>query len=76
MRKYHLGDDVKWVSQSGGYYKTKEGVIVAIVAPEQDPFDVAKLYNLGRPRNHESYVVRVGKKLYWPRVSALSMPLP
>jgi pyruvoyl-dependent arginine decarboxylase (PvlArgDC) len=71
-----LGDRVRWVSQSQGYRKAKEGEIVEVVpagfSPNRDAFP--QLYQgmgVGFPRNHDSYVVLVGKKPYWPRASLL-----
>jgi len=66
-----VGDKVKWSSQAQGKWKTKEGVVTRIVP-------TGKLANLKPsntclPRDHESYVVKVGKKLYWPRVAALKL---
>lgn len=70
--KFVVGDRVKWVSQSQGYWKVKEGVVDAVV-PAHRAFSLpADLKRYGtRSRDHESYVVRVGGKLYWPVVSLL-----
>lgn len=72
-----LGDVVTWTSQAGGYSKTKEGVIVAVVPPNGDPRDYIpaglKLDGPGYPRSTESYLIRVRSltKLYWPFVGNL-----
>lgn len=74
---FKKGDFVTWTSQAGSYEKTKTGQIVAVVAPGIPPkrcvpsgFD---LRNPGGPRNHESYLVQVGRQinLYWPLVKKL-----
>ena len=67
-----LGDKVRWWSQSGGYLKKKEGEIWEIVPKGMAPHQlITTATELGGGRNHESYVIRVGNKTYWPRVSAL-----
>ncbi|MCK9569791.1 hypothetical protein M0R72_12680 [Candidatus Pacearchaeota archaeon] len=71
-----VGDAVEWTSQSGGYQTTKRGVVVAIVHPGVDPNNIvsnkfAPLVNPGMSRRHESYLVVVDGKTYWPRVSNL-----
>jgi hypothetical protein len=70
---FKLGDKVTWSSQAGGCFKTKTGIVVAIVQPGVDP---GKLHFLkaagvatlssrfyGWPRKEISYLVavRVGK---------------
>jgi len=35
MNEFCINDKVRWTSQSGGYKKTKYGMIVAIVHPNQ-----------------------------------------
>jgi hypothetical protein len=81
---FNEGDSVTWISQAGGFTKTKAGVIEAVVPagslPSRDAF--AKLYRgsgVGQRRDQISYVVRVptatGKgagTVYWPRAGALS----
>jgi len=77
MKSIKIGSSVKWTSQSQGYELAKEGVVVAVVPPDTNPVAVApagsKLSMTGLPRNHESYLVQAGKRLYWPRVSALEI---
>ena len=78
------GDRVKWTSQSGGYRKTKCGVIIAVVPPgcmahRFVPIDYRnQSFNWGMQRDHESYIVKVSgrgipTKLYWPRVAYLKL---
>jgi hypothetical protein len=71
------GTVVEWTSQAGGNTKIKRGPIVGVVpageAPDRELF--AQLHRgpgCGMPRDHVSYVVKIGSKLYWPRVSALA----
>lgn len=70
------GDKVTWSSQSQASRTTKEGVVCEVVQHGQQPSRVLwpSLYKgagCGMARSHTSYVVLVGKKPYWPRVSAL-----
>jgi hypothetical protein len=74
---YDLNQTVRWTSQAQGFAKTKVGVIVEVVPsgqlPDHDKF--LSLYRgsgVGAPRNHTSYVVKVGSKIYWPRASKLT----
>lgn len=76
--KLKRGDTVTWTSQSHGFVKTKEGVVVAVVAAGHHPFSCLpfsgmRIVNPGGPRKHESYLIQVGtrKTLYWPVVSLL-----
>jgi hypothetical protein len=78
LRKFQVGDAVRWTSQSGGYRSTKQGVVVAVVPPHIHPGDQCAAAKLSAPRNHESYVVsarQVGsarsKHRYWPLVAHL-----
>lgn len=76
---FKLDQRVHWFSRGGSSYCTKEGVIEYVVAASQIlPRELAKEADAyGLPRDHESYLVRVGKsdkrkgKLYWPRVKDL-----
>ena len=81
-----LGDKVYWTSQAQGFTKRKEGVIVAVVPMNQDPKDYVPqdaggvFFQLKFPggfRDHESYLIRVGKKrtLYWPLAKNLHMDI-
>ena len=79
---FKLGDIVTWNKNGknciwpSGYQRT--GAIVEVVAPKHIPTLYGKdgmdgTYPLGS-RDHESYVVRVGRtKTYWPRVASLSL---
>ncbi len=73
---FQIGQMVKWSSQANASLKEKIGVIVEVVPagsrPNRDRF--LSLYRgsgVGLPRNHESYVVQVKTKIYWPRASKL-----
>lgn len=71
-----VGDRVTWSSQSQASRTTKEGIIAAVIPAGQKPDQTAfpKLYKGAGPgssRNHESYIVVVGNKPYWPRVKHL-----
>ncbi len=72
--KLKLGDTVTWTSQSLGCYTTKTGQVSAIVPKDCRATDYGYKPNggvAGAQRNHESYVVKVGYRTYWPRVSQL-----
>ncbi len=71
---FDLGVEVTWTSQAGGHAKTKQGPIVEVVPRRKYP--KSRVDGCGMSRQHESYVVRVGNKLYWPRVSALRLVAP
>jgi hypothetical protein len=82
MITFSLGDNVTWTSQAAGSITDKKGMVVAIVQRGNDPMkfhrNVMKTYAKSRlalgggtPRDHESYLVDVDGKLYWPRVSGL-----
>lgn len=73
---FNLGDRVEWTSQAGGYAKTKQGIVDAVVLPGERPDRdrYAALYKgpgAGFGRNEESYVVLVGTRPFWPRTRAL-----
>lgn len=73
---FKVGDEVTWTSQAGGHAKTKNGVVAEVVAagkePDRDAFPALyKWSGVGCCRSHESYVVMVGKKPYWPLASKL-----
>lgn len=67
---FKLNEKVQWTSQSQGSSLTKRGEIVEVVPKGVQP--QTPLINPGMHRNHESYVVQVGRKFYWPRVKQLS----
>ena len=76
-----IGDKVSWESQAQGYNKKKVGVVVGVIpAGEQVAVYLdAALANIGSTiqkdyggaRLHESYLVVVSGKVYWPRVCKL-----
>lgn len=76
---FKLGDKVKWTSSAGGVTRTKLGEVIEVVAPRMPPQE--KVTDMGRPRPHESYVVRAvaqgtethTRRVYWPRVVTLSL---
>lgn len=84
-QQFKLNDVVTLASSSQGYRTTKIGRIIAVVAPNEPVWTAERrlalgdgpgLKDVGSPRKHETYVVLVGRKLYWPRVNALSIVLP
>ncbi len=73
---FKVGDQVSWSSQSGGYVKSKSGTVAEVVpakrSPSRELFDALyKGAGVGLPRDHQSYVVMVGSRPYWPRALAL-----
>lgn len=78
-KKFKVGDMVRWTSGAGGVQKTKAGEVVAVI-PERRPVTDAlnkirvkfnRQFDGFNPRMHESYLVLVGDKLYWPRAKGL-----
>ena len=70
--KFHVGDKVVWTSQGGGFFKTKSGAVAGVIPSGAIPMNLG--YLIGEPesrRYHESYVVSVGGKHYWPLVKNL-----
>lgn len=73
------GDKVYWTSQSQGSATRKEGEIVGVVPAGERPQKHTWPtfwrgdYGPGFARDHETYIVKVGSKLYWPRASALRL---
>jgi hypothetical protein len=72
------GSVVRWKSQAKGVWKTKTGEVVEVVAPERYPdrkrFEsLYRSSGIGLCRDHETYVVKVGSKYYWPRTAALEV---
>jgi len=74
----NIGDKVVWESQGQGFTRQKVGEIVAVIPPRRNPnFHIPEGKwsfgggSFGLPRNHESYLVAVGNRLYWPRVASL-----
>ena len=73
---FGLNDTVSWSSQAHGFRKDKVGRIVAVVPAEGNPVRYVPHgfrapSSPGLPRGHESYLVAVGTKIYWPRVNDL-----
>jgi hypothetical protein len=71
--KIVLGSTVKWKSQAAGSWKIKGGMVVQVVQRKKFPTAKYKIGTSALPRDYESYVVQVGNKFYWPRVSALEL---
>lgn len=73
MEKFVVGDIVSWTSSAGGVSKNKVGPVVEVIQAGSVPYPRSGLRadRLGAPRNHESYVVKVGSLFYWPRVNGL-----
>lgn len=77
-QRFKVGDVVTWTSQAGGSTSTKAGRVAEVVAPNKRPspelFPALHGYSgCGRGRTHESYVVLVGTKPYWPHAKLLSL---
>lgn len=67
-----VGDRVRWTSQSQGESREKEGMIVQAVLQGELPDEkFIKWSCYQNVKKMDSYVVQVGEKFYWPRVSAL-----
>lgn len=74
------GDKVKWTSKSGGSTTTKKGIVLNVIQKDASVYNYSTKYwnkynnrkmGGGGKRNHESYLILVGKDLYWPRVCYL-----
>ena len=68
------GDEVTWVSQASGFSKKKTGVVVLVLSKGMFPrvamcppeMKVAyRQCGYCPTRDHRSYVVKAGDKLYW-----------
>ena len=68
MRTFKIGAWVEWESQAQGYRKRKIGKIIEIVHAWNFPVNGP---NTASKRSHESYIVRVKRTLFWPRVKHL-----
>lgn len=75
---FQKGQTVKWTSQASGNTIEKHGTVAEVVPAFCKPNEsFRKLYSRGNgvhkssARNHESYVVVVDRRAYWPRVSQL-----
>ena len=82
MEQFQFGDPVHWTSkQEAGPPIERQGIVVAVVPPGGDPFEfVPKGYSTtnidnSRRKDHESYIVMVGKKAFWPAVGRLKRGL-
>lgn len=80
QNKFQPGDTVAWTSQAGGKSKEKTGKVVAVVPANQSPRLFAPTglrlkTDALMMRNHESYLIQVGKskRLYWPLVKYLEL---
>lgn len=76
--KFKKGDMVKWTSKSCSHEYEKRGTVLEIIPEKEAPYLFFLKYKKckwewggGRPRDHESYLVLVGNKIYWPRVKHL-----
>ena len=76
-----VGDTVTWKSQAKGNWTVKCGGIVEVVPANKYPkTPVRGTFSRSRgwlvlTRDHESYVVKVGARHYWPVVSNLTTKL-
>jgi hypothetical protein len=73
---FSVGDKVRWSSQAQGSVKKKVGVVAQVVPIKQMPDrsrfpHLYKNAGVGGYRDHESYVVVVGTRPYWPRANKL-----
>ena len=72
MSTIGIGSTVQWTSQSAGTVRAKRGMVIEVVPAGVRP-DVR---GAGMARDHESYVVQVGGRRYWPRVNLLTDVTP
>lgn len=79
---FQKNEQVKWASQAGGHTKIKMGAVIAVLPPGTNVVDYLRANNLpmirkpGKPRQTFSYLVQVGKKIYWPKVNGLTTHVP
>jgi hypothetical protein len=74
--KFKMGQKVWFYSQGNGWYVEREGVVVKVLAPGEQPdkMEFPEFYagwnRPGKGRNYESYIVRVDSKRshrhFWP----------
>lgn len=71
----NIGDKVRWRSQAGSVWRTKEGTVIAVVPAGERPKEVS---GCGYARDHVSYVIKATadngsprQRKYWPIVSKL-----
>lgn len=68
LPQFNIADEVRWTSSG----KQKVGTVKAILRAGELPGDAnCRVKDATSPRDHVSFVVAVGKTLYWPRVSLL-----
>ena len=77
---FKLGDRVTWGGAASPHINEHVGEVVAEIPAGFRPINILDAAGIDRdgffhglPRNHISYVVRVGSKLYWPRVAQLRL---
>lgn len=78
---FKVDDRVTWGGKTSPHINEKTGPVIQVVPPGQDVYwdslpegeRYGQLLAEGMARNHESYLVRVGTKVYWPRVSQLRL---
>lgn len=71
MNTFSIGDEVTWTSQSKGIVRIKRGIIVGLVPPRTMPKRAEYRFATNdvrgfMGRRDVSYIVRVGKRDYWP----------
>lgn len=84
--KFKIGDRVCWQSQAGGNYTTKCGLVVYVLAPKDNPVDIAAKRFQGHqrmfggmfppPGNDGAYLVEVAGGKTAKARSRLYMPNP
>lgn len=62
--KFEVGDRVSWSSQAAGIWKSKTGVVVAVVAPNQLAEDALRGQVTGRARI-DGVAIHVAKRATW-----------
>jgi len=78
---FKVHDCVCWYAYSGKNKNLKQGEILSIVNPGDNPKAIYNLEDLqlygkfmyykGKPRPHQSYLVKSGDSVYWPVVSRI-----
>ena len=78
MERYKFGDLVHWSTKVEGEPPIQRaGLVVAIVPPGADPLEVVpkgysvKTIDNKTRKDHESYIIVSGERLYWPPVGKL-----
>lgn len=78
MEQFRLYEIVNWTSKAEGEAPVKRtGVVVGVVPPSKDPlefipkgFSVKQIDNQHK-KDHESYVVQAGARIFWPPVGKM-----